>query len=158
MVRGGAASDTAGAASDNTGRSKFRSVRPSVQRLTPFPWISLGAIVGANLRHVVTRWLAQWLGTGFPWGTFAVNIAGSLAIGVCGALISERLIARPDLLRWVVMVGFLGSLTTFSSFAWETHDLFGDGAWVRASANIKAGRGRRRYSNRDRDGGHRSRD
>jgi CrcB protein len=102
----------------------------------PFVWISLGAVVGANARYLVNRVMAQWLGTGFPYGTLAVNLFGCLAIGVVGTMVTGRLIERPEVVRLVVIVGFLGSLTTFSSFAYETSSLFHDGAWVRALANI----------------------
>lgn len=102
----------------------------------PYVWISLGAVLGANLRYIVTRWAAQLLGPGFPFGTFIVNGGGCLAIGLVGTLVAGRLIDRPEVIRLVIIVGFLGSLTTFSSFAYETHTLFHDGAWVRALANI----------------------
>jgi len=93
-------------------------------------------VVGANLRYVVGRWLAQALGTGFPYGTLVVNLAGCFIVGVVGALVSARLIDRPELVRLVVIVGFLGSLTTFSSFAYETHALAQDGEWLRAGVNL----------------------
>ncbi len=84
----------------------------------------------------MNRWLAQWLGTGFPYGTFAVNVIGSFAIGIVGAVVTARLVDRPELVRQVVIIGFLGSLTTFSSFMFETHNLFNDGLWMRALINI----------------------
>lgn len=93
-------------------------------------------MAGANLRYLMNRWVAQWLGTGFPYGTLAVNLLGCVAIGVLGTVVAGRLVARPEVVRQLLIVGFLGSLTTFSSFAWETHALFEDGAWVRALANI----------------------
>ena len=108
----------------------------TIERLSPYLWISLGAIVGANLRYVVNRALAQWLGTGFPYGTFVVNIGGSLAIGLIAAMITANLVDRPEVVRQVAIIGFLGSLTTFSSFMYETHSLFNDGAWMRALVNL----------------------
>jgi CrcB protein len=102
----------------------------------PYLWISLGAVLGANTRYLVNRVSAQWLGTAFPYGTLIVNLVGCLAVGVVATLVTGRLIDRPEVVRLVVIVGFLGSLTTFSSFAYETHALFHDGAWVRAVANI----------------------
>lgn len=80
--------------------------------------------------------MAQWFGTAFPYGTLVVNVVGCLAIGVVATMVTGRLIDRPEVVRLVVIVGFLGSLTTFSSFAYETHSLFDDGAWTRALANI----------------------
>ena len=80
--------------------------------------------------------MGQWLGRSFPYGTLVVNVTGCLAIGVIGTMVAGRLIERPDVVRLVVIVGFLGSLTTFSAFAYETHSLFRDGAWVSAAVNI----------------------
>jgi CrcB protein len=93
-------------------------------------------VFGANARYLVNRLMAQWLGTAFPYGTLVVNVGGCLAIGVIATMVTGRLIDRPEVVRLVMIVGFLGSLTTFSSFAYETHSLFNDGAWVRALVNI----------------------
>ena len=102
----------------------------------PLLWIALGAVPGAWARWAVNRLAAQWLGTAFPYGTLMVNVAGCVVIGIVGTMVTGRLIDRPEVVRLVLMVGFLGSLTTFSSFAYETNGLFADGAWVRALANI----------------------
>ncbi len=102
----------------------------------PLFWIALGAVPGAWGRYAVNRFAAQWFGTAFPYGTLIVNVAGCIVIGIVGTMVTGRLIDRPEVVRLVLMVGFLGSLTTFSSFAYETNSLFTDGAWVRALANI----------------------
>lgn len=74
-------------------------------------WVALGAAVGAPLRFVVDRWLNT--GAGFPWGTFAVNVAGSLALGfLVGLQVSPTLTAA-------LGVGFCGALTTYSTFGHE---------------------------------------
>ena len=104
----------------------------------PYLWISLGAVLGANARYLTNRVAAQWFGTAFPYGTLIVNVLGCVAIGVIATMVTGRLVDRPEVVRLVVIVGFLGSLTTFSSFAWETHSLFNDGAWVRALVNVVA--------------------
>lgn len=101
----------------------------------PFVWISVGAVPGAIARYLIGRWMAGWLGTAFPYGTLVVNTAGCLVVGVIGTMVTARLIDHADVVRLVVIVGFLGSLTTFSSFAYETHGLLSDGAWVRALLN-----------------------
>lgn len=101
-----------------------------------FVWISAGAVLGANLRYWIGRSLAQWLGTGFPYGTFTVNVVGSFTIGLIGALVTSRLVGRPEVVRQFVIIGFLGSLTTFSSFMFESYSLFNDGLWMRALINI----------------------
>ena len=102
----------------------------------PFIWISVGAVPGAIARYLIGRLMAGWLGTAFPYGTFVVNTAGCLIVGAVGTMVTARLIDHADVVRLVVIVGFLGSLTTFSSFAYETHSLLSDGAWVRALLNI----------------------
>lgn len=107
-----------------------------MSRVMPFLWISLGAVLGANARYVVNQLAARWLSTSFPYGTLVVNLAGCLAVGAVATLVTGRLVDRPDVVRLVVIVGFLGSLTTFSSFAYETHGLLKDGEWVRAVANV----------------------
>lgn len=93
-------------------------------------------MIGANLRYLVNRWMAHGLGAAFPWGTLAVNIAGCVAIGLAGTIVAARLVDRPEVVRQFLIVGVLGSLTTFSSFAWETNALLEDGAWVRALLNV----------------------
>lgn len=107
-----------------------------IARLTTFLWISLGAVLGANVRYAVSRLCAQWLGSGFPYGTLAVNVAGSFAAGLAGGLVAAGLVSRPEIVQRLFIVGFLGSLTTFSSLMYETNSLVGDGAWTRAVLNV----------------------
>lgn len=116
------------------GRHFYREA--DIRTLEPFMWISLGAILGANLRYLTGRWMAHWLGTGFPFGTMVANVAGCFLAGLFGALIASKLFARPDVVRQFVYIGFLGSLTTFSSFTFETLALSQDGLWTRALVNV----------------------
>jgi len=85
--------------------------------------ISLGAIPGALSRYYLTRWFTNWLGTTFPFGTFFINLTGALVMGFFVTLTLERTITSPDL-RLLVAVGFLGSYTTFSTYALDTANLF----------------------------------
>ena len=80
--------------------------------------ISLGAALGANARYWIGVWAARHLGVAFPYGTFFVNVTGSLALGFLVSLTSERIPITPEL-RLLLAVGFLGAYTTFSSFAVE---------------------------------------
>lgn len=98
--------------------------------------ISAGAVLGANLRYAVNRVTVHWFGGGFPWGTLIVNLVGSFLIGFVGTLLADRWAARADLVRSGVLVGFLGSLTTFSSLTWETHGLLANSAVARALLNL----------------------
>jgi len=97
--------------------------------------ISLGAIVGANARYFISRYAARMLGPVFPYGTLFINIIGSLIVGFFVVWTSERVLADP---RWrlLVVVGFCGSLTTFSSYAYETMAYFEQGQWGPMLTNV----------------------
>jgi fluoride exporter len=88
--------------------------------------IVLGAIPGALSRYYLTLLFARWLGTGFPYGTFAINTTGALVMGFFVTLTLERTITSPDL-RLLIAVGFLGSYTTFSTYALDTSMLVRSG-------------------------------
>jgi fluoride exporter len=88
--------------------------------------ISLGAIPGALSRYYLTLLATRWLGTGFPYGTFAINLSGALIMGFFVTLVLERSFSSPDL-RWLIAVGFLGSYTTFSTYALDTSVLLRSG-------------------------------
>lgn len=92
--------------------------------------ITLGAALGANARYLVNVWAANRFGADFPYGTLLVNISGSFILGLLLALASGRLSLSPDL-RLLLAVGFLGSYTTFSSYAVESLNLWRDGGlWI----------------------------
>lgn len=77
--------------------------------------VAVGAALGANVRYWTGVWFKAMGQTSFPWSTFAINVVGSLAIGVVAAFMAHR----PVLLGWqlFVVVGVLGGFTTFSSFS-----------------------------------------
>jgi fluoride exporter len=105
--------------------------------LLNFILISLGAIVGANLRFLISRDTARWLGPIFPYGTLSINIAGSFIVGFFMIWTTERVLADP---RWrlLVVVGFCGGFTTFSSYAYETMAYFEQGQWLLLVTNVVA--------------------
>lgn len=94
-------------------------------------WISVGAVAGANARFGVGQVIAGYAGTRFPFGTLCVNVTGSLLVGVALTLLTERFLADPHW-RLLLVVGFLGSYTTMSSYAWETVALTEGAGWARA--------------------------
>ena len=102
-------------------------------------WITIGAVVGANLRFAVSRWAAgHW--PSLPWGTFIVNVTGSFVVGFFLVWTSERVLADP---RWrmLVAIGFCGAYTTFSSFSYETFNLWQQGHYSLAFLNFVANNG-----------------
>ena len=96
-----------------------------------------GAFAGANARYGVSLLSARYLDPAWPWGTFVANVGGSLVLGFFFALVSARTVSDPAL-RLLVAVGFCGSFTTFSSYAYETLRLFERGEWGAAAANVLA--------------------
>jgi len=96
--------------------------------------VILGAAVGAPLRYLTDRAVQARHDTVFPWGTFAVNVFGSLILGlITGAVVAG---AAPSSLQLLVGVGFCGALTTYSTFSYETLRLVEDGALFYAVANV----------------------
>lgn len=91
--------------------------------------ISIGAIVGANARWMLSRYAARLIGPAFPYGTLFINVTGSFIVGFFMIWATERVLIDP---RWrlLVVVGFCGAYTTFSSFAFETMSFFEHGQWL----------------------------
>ena len=100
-----------------------------------YAWISVGAVLGANLRYFLTKIITRFSDAAFPYGTLAINITGSLILGFFLIWTTERVFANP-LWRWLVAVGFCGSYTTFSSYAFETMAYFEQGNWTLFAVNI----------------------
>jgi len=95
-----------------------------------------GAAVGAPLRYLTDRALQSRHDTVFPWGTFAVNVFGSLVLGVVtGAVITG---GAPSEVQLAVGTGFCGALTTYSTFSYETLRLLEGDARLFAAANVVA--------------------
>ena len=98
--------------------------------LARFLWIGAGAVLGANSRYLVGLWAGSCLGVGFPYGTLWVNLTGSFILGFLAAAVSGRLNISTEV-RLFLVVGFLGSYTTFSSFSVESLTLLeSDSAWL----------------------------
>ncbi len=97
--------------------------------------IALGGSLGAVSRHWVQTVTHQWLGFGFPFGTLAVNLLGSILMGFLSVILVQRFQVG-DELKYGLLIGFLGSFTTFSSFAMDTLQLSDNGAILKAFSYI----------------------
>ncbi|OHD57212.1 MAG: hypothetical protein A2Y33_07405 [Spirochaetes bacterium GWF1_51_8] len=96
--------------------------------------IAGGGALGAVARYALSVWINVRTGAGFPWGTFIVNLAGCLGIGILLELSEFSIV--PFELRILFVTGFLGAFTTFSTFGWETSALVRDGEWLYTALNI----------------------
>jgi CrcB protein len=100
-------------------------------------WIAAGGALGSVARFGAGEGIARLAGAQFPWGTLAVNVAGSFLIGFFATATSPGG-------RWPVgsegrhffMTGVLGGFTTFSSFSLQTLGLMREGEWLRAGGNV----------------------
>jgi CrcB protein len=102
-----------------------------------FLLVALGAAVGAPLRYLVDRAVQTRHDSLFPWGTFAVNVTGSLILG----MLIGGADAVPGSVATLLGTGFCGALTTYSTFGFETIRLIEDRAGFYALANVAAGVG-----------------
>jgi CrcB protein len=80
--------------------------------------VILGGGIGAGGRYLLGGWLHSLVGYGFPWGTFTVNVLGSLVLGMVFGLAQQGLLSSGTIV--FLTVGVLGGFTTFSSFSFET--------------------------------------
>ncbi len=106
-----------------------------MQGLALVGWIALAGAIGTICRYTLSGFVQQVCGQSFPWGTFAVNMLGCFLFGLIWPLAEERMGISPHV-RMIVLTGFLGSLTTFSSYAFETTSLMRQADWMPALANV----------------------
>ena len=101
-----------------------------------FLWICLAGALGTGARYLIAVWAAQRFGSAFPYGTLVVNLSGCFAIA---ALMHAALtLGWPPTVRAAATIGFIGGLTTYSSFNYETMRLFEEGAPATAFLNLSA--------------------
>lgn len=98
-------------------------------------YIAFGGAFGAVMRYGSSIGVYSLLGRGFPYGTLFVNVAGSLLMGVLSVVLLDRFNIDPEW-RAAILIGVLGSFTTFSTFSIETLNLFEQGDMIKAFANI----------------------
>ncbi|MFI5460966.1 MAG: fluoride efflux transporter CrcB [Isosphaerales bacterium] len=96
--------------------------------------LSVGGMAGVNARYWLGVWINRWASSQFPWATFSINVSGSFAIGFLTALLARW--SPHSHLRLLILVGFLGGYTTFSTFAFESVTLWQRGEWAFSLANM----------------------
>lgn len=115
----------------------MRSRETGAGRLNSLLAISAGGALGAISRYGLYNAVHAAFGRTFPYGTLAVNVLGSLLMGFFYVWLFDRLNVGPAW-RAFLLVGFLGSFTTFSAFSIETLNLLEQGAWARSTVNVVA--------------------
>ncbi|MGD8485115.1 MAG: fluoride efflux transporter CrcB [Chloroflexota bacterium] len=98
-------------------------------------FLAVGGAFGAVSRYLVQGWVQDLTGDRFPWGTFVVNISGSFMLGLVFALAMDRAVFSPEV-RVPLMIGFIGSYTTFSTLMLESWVLAEEGDLIRMLANL----------------------
>jgi CrcB protein len=99
--------------------------------------VAVFGALGAMSRYAVDGWVSNTARGQFPWGTLAVNLAGSFALGILVELTTSRLLPHPNW-RIALGIGFLGAFTTFSTFTYESVRLVEDSAYALALFNVVA--------------------
>jgi CrcB protein len=90
--------------------------------------VCLGGALGSGARYLVSSWFANTIGSGFPWGTLAVNTIGSFLIAMILHLAGSSGAIGPEA-RLFLATGVMGGFTTYSAFNYESTELFRDGSW-----------------------------
>jgi CrcB protein len=118
---------------DNSYRSLDKILRED--SIVNYLWVAAGAVVGTSARYFLSGFIARNVSAAFPYGTLLINITGSLVLGFFLAYSTDRVLLDP---RWrlLVAVGFCGSYTTFSSYAFESFALMEQGQWLLAGLNV----------------------
>jgi len=98
-------------------------------------WIGLAGALGTVARYQVGLWAGRMFGPSFPWGTFIVNVTGCFLIAaIMHVAVTTSFV--PPTLRLALTTGFMGGLTTYSSFNYETTKFFQERAWASGIANL----------------------
>ncbi len=97
--------------------------------------IGLAGAAGSLSRYGLSGLVQKYMGSGFPFGTFTVNIVGSFLFGFIMAYSENKLTISGEM-RIIILVGFMGAFTTFSTFAYESSKLIMDSQYMLAGANI----------------------
>jgi CrcB protein len=104
---------------------------------TKLTWLAAAGAVGTLARYGLGGLVQRLHQTSFPWGTLVVNGLGCFLFGLVWTLAEERLVIGGEM-RTVILIGFMGAFTTFSTFAFETGAMLRDAEWLLAAGNLLA--------------------
>jgi CrcB protein len=96
-------------------------------------WICLAGAAGTGTRYLIALWAAQRFGSSFPYGTLIVNLLG--CFWIAAVMHAALTLSWSPTLRSAITIGFIGGLTTYSSFNYETSQLLEEGAHGAAAVN-----------------------
>lgn len=97
--------------------------------------LAVAGAMGTLCRYWLGDIVQRLCGPAFPWGTLTINVIGCLLFGFVWSLANERMLISPQA-RIVILTGFMGAFTTFSTYAFESAQMLKDTEWQRALANI----------------------
>jgi fluoride exporter len=100
-------------------------------------FLALAGAAGTLARYGLGGLVQRVAGGAFPWGTLAINVSGCFLFGLVWALAEERSLISPEV-RIIILIGFMGAFTTFSTFAYETGAMLQDGEYLIAFGNLAA--------------------
>jgi CrcB protein len=98
-------------------------------------WLAVAGAAGTLARYGIGSLVHRFVQSPLPWGTLVINGTGCLLFGLVWSATAEHLSLRADI-RSIVLIGFMGAYTTFSTFAFETAAMMRDGEWLMAFANF----------------------
>jgi fluoride exporter len=105
------------------------------ERVGKFLIVGIGGFMGSILRFWLATYIGRRMGTRFPYGTFVINVTGSLLIGFVMTVLTEKTHLSPNW-RYLIPIGFIGGYTTFSTFEYETLRAVQDGQFAIGTLNV----------------------
>lgn len=98
-------------------------------------WLTLAGAAGTLSRFGLSGLVSRWVGDSFPYGTLAVNVLGCFLFGIVWMLADHRQLISAET-RFIVLTGFMGAFTTFSTFAFESGQMLRDAQWMAVCGNL----------------------
>jgi CrcB protein len=121
-------------------QNAFSATTRFLRMLYKLAWLAFAGALGTLARFALSGLVQRLHESEFPWGTLAVNALGCFLFGFVWPLAEERLLISGET-RAIILTGFMGAFTTFSTFAFETSSLARDAEWLTMTGNLLAQNG-----------------